>query len=288
VFWLSASAQTSFFAGPPTDEGTPAPATSRENEIEAGVAFPVRRARRSHTATAMFLRSVDDLVQPEGTSTRNRTALRGGFTAVTAQTFGYSISPEKGFAAGVTTELVRSAFGALADATTFTADARAYLPAALPHHVAAVRLAAGRSTGNVDMRRTFLLGGPGPNLGLGNFSRDAASLLRGFEANRFAGTHVVLFNADYRFPLARPQRGAGTLPLFLQTLHAAVFVDAGHAWTRTFRAGDLKTSAGAELSANVTAGYFFPLTITVGAAIGRDGAGSKGGPIAYFRVGRAF
>ena len=288
VFWFSASAQTSFFAGPPTDQGTPTPATSRENEIEAGVAFPVRHARTSHTTTAMFHRAVDDVVKADGTSTRNRTALRGAFTAVTAKTFGYSISPEKGFAAGVTTELVRPAFGALADATTFTADVRAYLPTRLPHHVAAVRLAAGRSTGNVDMRRTFLLGGPGPNRGLGDFARDAASLLRGFEANRFAGTHVVLFNADYRFPLARPQRGKGTWPLFLQTLHAAVFVDAGHAWTRGFRAADFKTSVGLEVSADLTAGFFFPLTATVGVAKGHDGAGSKGGAIAYVRIGRAF
>ena len=63
-----------------------------------------------------------------------------------------------------------------------------------------------------------------------------------------AGHHVALMNADYRWPVARPQRGSGTWPLFLHTVHAAVFADAGHAWTRTFAAHDLKSSVGGELS----------------------------------------
>ena len=66
---------------------------------------------------------------------------------------------------------------------------------------------------------------------------------------RFAGSRVALVNADYRWPIARPQRGVGTWPVFLHTVHAAVFADAGHAWTRTFDAGAIKYSAGAELSA---------------------------------------
>ena len=64
----------------------------------------------------------------------------------------------------------------------------------------------------------------------------AFALLRGFPANTFAGSHVAVANAEYRWPLARPQRGHGTWPLFVHSLHAAVFADAGHAWTQTFRA----------------------------------------------------
>jgi hypothetical protein len=113
--------------------------------------------------------------------------------------------------------------------------------------------------------------------------------MRGFAPNQFAGTHVALVNADYRFPLARPQRGIGTWPLFLRTIHAAVFADAGHAWTRTFRAHDLKTAAGGEMSIDIVAGHYLPLTATIGAAWGRDGSHTaSGGAIAYFRIGRAF
>ena len=126
-----------------------------------------------------------------------------------------------------------------------TGDVRAYLPAFAPHHVAAVRAAAGISTGDATAGRTFLLGGPDSNTLNADFGRDAISLLRGFATDTFAGSHVALVNADYRWPIARPQRGVGTWPVFLHTVHAAVFADAGHAWTQTFDAGAIKYSAGA-------------------------------------------
>ena len=149
--------------------------------------------------------------------------------------------------------------------------------------------AGGVATGDADVRRTFHLGGASANSSTIDFSRNAASLLRGFRADTFAGSHVAVFNADYRFPIARPQRGAGTWPALLHTVHGAVFVDAGHAWTRTFRADAIKTSTGAELSADVVAGYFFRMTLTAGIARGHDGSGIAGDRTTmYFRVGRAF
>ena len=53
-----------------------------------------------------------------------------------------------------------------------------------------------------------------------DFGSSAFSLLRGFGRNTFAGSHVALANADYRWPIARPQRGIGTWPIFLHTIHA--------------------------------------------------------------------
>jgi outer membrane translocation and assembly module TamA len=189
---------------------------------------------------------------------------------------------------GVTADVVREALGAFADATTYTADGRAYLPAFGQHHVFALRAAAGTSAGNPTMERTFHLGG-GPNLSALDFGSEAISLLRGFALDTFAGSHVAVANVDYRLPLARPQRGVGTWPIFLQTLHAAVFADAGQAWTGVFRAGDLKTDAGAELSADVVAGYTLPLTTVFGAAWGHDGSGTIADHLTlYFRIGHAF
>jgi hypothetical protein len=138
------------------------------------------------------------------------------------------------------------------------------------------------------VRQTFLLGGSGPDRSTADFGSEAISLLRGFGEHRFAGTRVALLNADYRFPIAWPQRGAGTWPLFLQSIHAAVFADAGHAWTRAFRIGDVKTAIGGELSADLVAGYHLGFTATIGAAVGRDGAGSADGAVAYVRIGHAF
>jgi hypothetical protein len=287
--WVSASAQTSFFAGPATDTGAPSSAVERERQIEVGVLLPIWHVRTSHTAIASITRAVDDFSLPTRAVTRNRTAARAAWSTKTAHTYGYSISPEAGADVGVTSELVRRSLGAFADATTITADARVYLPSVAPHHVFALRAAGGTSTGDVDMRRTFHLGGAGPNPDVLEFGRNAASLLRGFGIDTFAGSHVALLNADYRFPLAHPQRGVGTWPLFLRTIHAAVFADAGHAWTRTFRARDLKTAEGAEISADLVAGYFIPLTATAGIAWGHDGRGSVAdGATFYVRIGRAF
>src|SRR5262249_22269409 len=122
-----------------------------------------------------------------------------------------------------------------------------------------------------------------------DFGSHAISLLRGFASDTFAGTRVALLNADYRWPIARPQRGYGTWPFLVHTVHAAVFTDVGHAWTRTFSAADVKSSAGAELSMDAVAGYSFPFTATVGAAWRLDGSGAiPTGVAAYVRIGRAF
>ncbi|PYR20659.1 MAG: hypothetical protein DMF94_11005 [Acidobacteria bacterium] len=175
------------------------------------------------------------------------------------------------------------------DATIVTGDLRAYLPAFAPHHVAAVRVAGGASAGDSTVGRTFLLGGTSAGGGVVDFGSRAFSLLRGFANNTFAGSHVALVNAEYRWPVARPQRGAGTWPIFVHSIHGALFTDAGHAWTRTFRADAIKTSAGAQLSADIIAGYFAPFTATVGAAWGHDGSGVTAGRVtAYFRIGKAF
>jgi hypothetical protein len=289
TIFLSASTQTTFFAGPPSDSGAPTASTLRERDVEGGVLLPFRHVRVSHQAMLSVLRAANEYTLPAETVSRDRTAARLAWQTVTARTYGYSISSEDGIAGGVTTELVRRSLGAFADATTVTGDFRAYLRGLRDHHVIALRVAGGTSTGDAAAGRTFLLGGPGPNMLVADFGSSAVSILRGFASNAFAGRHVALVNADYRFPLARPQRGLGTWPAFLHTVHAAVFADAGHAWTNTFNASSLETSAGGELSARIIAAYSIPLTATVGAAWGHDGSGRlPSGATVYFRIGRAF
>jgi hypothetical protein len=76
--------------------------------------------------------------------------------------------------------------------------------------------------------------------------------------------------------------------LFLHTVHAAVGGDVGHAWTGRSRWADAKTSIAGELSLDLVAGYRYPLAITVGAALGRDGASASTSRTAYVRIGGAF
>jgi len=289
TLFATASLETSFFVGPATDRGTPSAATRREREVQAGLVLPFVKARTRHTASLSIFRSVDEFMLVNRSFDRERTALRTAWRSSTARTYGYSISPEDGVTVGATAEFVRRALGASEDATIITGDARAYLRGVRPHHVIAVRAAGGVSSGDPTVGRTFLLGGAGPDLSVTNFSNDAISLLRGFAADSFAGSHVAVINADYRWPLARPQRGHGTWPFFLHTLHAAAFVDAGNTWMRSFDAESIKTSIGAEFSGNLIVGFYFPLTATAGVAWGHDGSGVvRDGAIGYFRVGISF
>jgi hypothetical protein len=264
-------------------------ATLREHQVEGGMLFPIRHVRASQRALSSLVRALDDFTRPDGTSSRNRTAWRGGYALTTSRSYGYSISPEDGVSVGVTAELARRALGSSADADAFTVDGRLYASPFARHQVLAVRLAGGLSNGDAAVRRVFHLGGAQANPNLLDFGRQSISLLRGFAADTFAGSHVSLLNADYRWPVTRPQWGRGTWPLFLQTVHAAAFADIGHVWTRTFAARDLKTSVGGELSFDVIAGYAFPLHAVFGAAWGHDGSGVvPDGASFYLRLGRAF
>ena len=97
-----------------------------------------------------------------------------------------------------------------------------------------------------------------------------------------------MLNADLRFPLSYPQRGPGSWPIFLQSLHAAVFVDAAQAWDRAVRLTDFRTSAGIELSADTVLGHYLPLTFAGGLAWTHDPVDRHSSAAVFGRVGRAF
>jgi hypothetical protein len=286
--FASTSRSTSFFAGPPDESGLPSTLTRREQEFEVGVLLPTVHARVTRNLLASFVRASERFAGTGDVLPGNRSAVRGGWSLVSAHQFGNSISAEKGAAVGATVELVRRGLGASADATTFSADGRVYLAGLAPHHVAAIRVAAARTSGDRHLGRTFLLGGDAAG-GLMDFDADALGLLRGFEPHSFAGTRVAVVNADYRWPIARIERGHGTWPIFLHTIHAALFVDAGHAWTRTVAARDWKSSGGAEIALDLIAGYAGRFSLAFGAARGHDGSNLRHDATRlYWRVGRAF
>jgi hypothetical protein len=289
AFYTLASEKTSFSAGPPTSAGTASDSTLRSTTLEAGVLFPILHARTLHSAFASIARSRSEFTLPDGALTRDRTPLRAAWQTITARNYGYSISPEDGIAAGATVEAVRKSLWSDADATTITADVRAYLPGVMPHHIVALRLSGGVSNGDPTVGRTFLLGGSTPANSLVDFSSRSSSLLRGFADATFAGSRVALVNAEYRFPVFRLERGIGTWPIFFHTIHGSVFGDAGETWTTRFGTNALKTSAGVEASCDLVVAYVARLTIALGAALGHDRSGTeRDGAVGYFRIGKAF
>jgi len=287
--YLAASTDTSFSVGPATASGGASESTVRATSLEAGVSFPVVHARTLHSAIASVLRSRSDFSLPAGGFVRNRSAIRGAWQTITARTYGYSISREHGIAAGATAEAARRALGSDADATTYTGDLRVYARGFQPHHVVAVRLSGGASNGDPTVGRTFLLGGANSAASVVDFSSRASSLLRGFPDATFAGTHVALANAEYRFPAYRLERGFGTWPIFFHTFHGSAFVDAGETWSTAFRADNVKTSIGLEASVDIVAAYVAQLTLSAGAALGSDHSNAaRNAATVYFRVGKAF
>jgi hypothetical protein len=95
-------------------------------------------------------------------------------------------------------------------------------------------------------------------------------------------------NVDFRFPLGYLQRGAGTLPAFVRSIHGALFADVGSAWNGAFHRGDVRRSFGGELSADTILGYAVPVTFTSGIAWRDDPVTARRGWAVFGRVGRAF
>ena len=80
----------------------------------------------------------------------------------------------------------------------------------------------------------------------------------------------------------------GTLPVFFRALHAAAFLDVGHAWIDAPRWSDRRTSIGAEIALDSVVGYVLPLTVAAGVAWRHDGREGVRDAAVFARVGRAF
>ncbi len=263
----------------------------RVRELEAGMLLRISRMRFSHATLAAVhaerasfdCPSCDEPIDVD----RDLTSVRLGWEFTNARAFGYSISAEEGGRVSVTTETTREAFGADGNGFAMTAEGRRYWRLGPRHAVVAVRGAAARSWGDSDAERRFSAAGSGP-LGSGlDFGTDAIGLLRGYEDGAFAGTRAFVVNADYRLPLRRIDRGLGTLPFFLRSVHAAVFVDSGNVWNSGSWA-DVRTTAGGEVSMDTVLGFVLPVTFTVGGAWRHGGPDGEQRFVAFGRIGRAF
>jgi hypothetical protein len=288
AFYVAAQDRTSLFDAV-TSSGSRVPVAQREQTVDVGVSRPFRRVRWVQTALAAYHAEQLTTDTPASRDARTRAGLRTAWTFTSARRYGYSISLEDGVTMAVTGEFIRPGVGADGSAEGLTADVRAYLPLGLPHAVLAARAAVAVSGGDSDVQRRYRLGGSDGNPSAGAFGSDAISLLRGFQDDVFVGDRVALVNLEARVPLLSVQRGWGTWPIFLRTIHAAAFADVGHAWTGTATWGDRKIGYGLELAADVVAGFGLPLTLSAGIGWGRDGAGTiPDAREVYFRVGRSF
>jgi outer membrane protein assembly factor BamA len=152
------------------------------------------------------------------------------------------------------------------------------------HDALALRVGGGTTRGEPSFQRSFAVGGF-PDGSLFDVVQTNHSVLRGYAQDAFRGRRFAHANAEYRFPLAHPQRGYRTLPVFLRHLHGAVFADAAHAWSGAFHLGDVRVGTGAAVGVDLSAGPGLLFTLTAGIAHGFSDPRSAR---TYFRTGLAF
>jgi hypothetical protein len=185
-------------------------------------------------------------------------------------------------------------------------QARFYQPLrglGLGRHVLAVKGSIGAASGPGADRFHFRVGGAGgaPEsvTGLGLFGGSSFLFpVRGYQNGERAGRVAWSATVEYRFPIARVNRGLGLFPIHLEEVSGDLFADAGNAWGPEFgeagprfhnpaRSG--MASVGAELTANLLALFSSDLPIRFGVAlplVDYDGRGTS--PLFYLRLGSSF
>ena len=94
----------------------------------------------------------------------------------------------------------------------------------LANHVLAVRAAGGLTLGQNDFFGNYTLGGSIGDSGF-QVTPDEFRMVRGYPYAVDVGDLYWLGSAEYRFPLARIERGLGTLPFYARTLSGALYLD---------------------------------------------------------------
>jgi hypothetical protein len=236
-------------------------------------------------------------------------SLGGGWRFHRAEAYAYSISPERSRTVSVVGEWTTHLLGSEVlddsgesvpfDQVQLSAEWREY--PSLPwhaNHVLAWRAATGLSLGDTLNYGSFRLGGTYGDGSLYVLPEEYRSL-RGFPAGAVYGDLYYLASLEYRLPIWRIDRGLGTWPFFLRTVHGAVFCDAGNALTALPQSGaeagtvfgDTLVGVGAELRLDMVLGWGLGLTSRLGYGFGLNGPyaipfGSTDG--FYAQVGSSF
>jgi hypothetical protein len=162
----------------------------------------------------------------------------------------------------------------------------------LDHHVLALAFSAGASSGTYPRRGFYYTGGFADSPLLDSFTSgllQSAFVLRGYLPRQFIGRQYQLLNAEYRFPIAYPERGVSTLPAFLSTLSGALFADYGGAFNEQNLENplaDYHLGVGGELWVDLTLGYYVTNTLRLGVARGLDSEAP--GWLTYFVAAATF
>lgn len=254
-------------------------------ELRLSATIPVLRTLRSAQSVSLaWRRSRETREQTPSPRGLDLGGLEVAWALGTVKQYPYSISAVDGVRLRVAYLREDPAFGSDLSLGKLFADARAYVPLLVPGDALALRVGGGTTFGERDFTESYAVGGF-PSGSLRDVVGTNGSVLRGYADDAFTGRRVLHANVEYRVPLAHPQHGWRSLPVFVRHLHATAFADTAQAWSDRFRWSAMKTGLGVAVGADLSLSPGLPLTATVGVA---RGVAEKGETQVYFRTGLAF
>lgn len=298
--------------------GVPVPQVLLERERRGSLVATFTRPRfRSYGWLSVGAGASKREYTVNGSPARDVPAEAGGAVTLgysTSRRYAYSVSPENGFVAAASLEGRRYLEPLEGDDATpgyvrATGRVQHYIPFrawGYSRHVAGLRVAGGADRGT--LTPGYSLGGEAGGVGafpLSTFVSLGVDLdlpVRGYAAGAQFGDRAVAGSAEWRFPLALVERGRGLLPVYLDRVWGALFVDAGRTWCSdvclsrfdapdTAPAPTTLASVGAELGLNLGISFLppVPFRLGVGVPLRPVSAGaSRPDPRAYLTVGLAF
>jgi hypothetical protein len=206
-----------------------------------------------------------------------------GYGFSNARASGLAISNEAGMTISVSTDLADPAWGSESTLTAFSAHFTGYLSMPwLTHHVLALGLSGGASTGTYTRYGLYSTGGFADTPAFDALTTSypqSSFVLRGYDPGQFVGSNYNLLNLEYRFPIAYIDRGLSTLPGFLRVLSGTLFLD----WGGTYEELDMDrpldafhVGIGAELWLNFVLEYQSTANVRFGIARGLDSEAPPG------------
>jgi hypothetical protein len=203
-------------------------------------------------------------------------AIHLGWGYSNAESYLWSVGAEHGFSVGAGFDMADPWLAS--DFTGYAASFNFATYLLMPwarHHALALHVGGGYGGGNLGGRGPFYVGGF-LDLPLVDTVRNTliqgGIQLRGYPVAYEIGSDYALFNAEYRFPIANIDRGLSTLPIFLNRVSGAAFVDFGSAFDDP-RQAQFKTGVGGELWFDFNLGYILGFTFRAGYAKGLASGG---------------
>jgi hypothetical protein len=203
-------------------------------------------------------------------------SLHLGWGYSNAQSYLWSVGAESGISIGASVDISDPALASDYSGYAATLAFATYLTMPwLQHHALGLHVSGGAAGDNRGGRGPFYVGGfidlPVIDV-VRNSLIQGGVVMRGYPVVAESGDYYALFNAEYRFPIVNVDRGPSTLPIFLQRISGAAFVDYGSAFNDA-NAAEFKTGVGGELWFDLTLGYILNFTFRAGYAKGLASGG---------------